>query len=280
MEYIGLIFGVAGLPGAFTACIDCFEYVQLGRQFGRDYSKCLLRLDAAKLRMSRWGAAVGLSQASDRRNELPMSDQEKKTARNLLEQIFDSFADAESISERFKKYATTKGTRSHELRVYNTDCDLDSDFRGLHVTMRELASQRQKGTSLRKKAAWALYEKKRFDRLIEDVTDFVSQLIELFPAAYEDQRGFCRAEVAAVNGTQLALLEEIVGEDDTLLAAEVRKELDSRGHTFTDWKAGGYSKMWAGDENSFGIESKGHTFARFTVTDSADVHLGNRNRGR
>ena len=60
MEPVGLGIGIAGLAGAFTACVDCFEYIQLGRQFGHDYGKCLLKLDVAKLRISRWGVAMGL----------------------------------------------------------------------------------------------------------------------------------------------------------------------------------------------------------------------------
>ena len=41
-----------------------------------------------------------------------------------------------------------------------------------------------------------------------------------------------------------------------------------------DWKAGGDSKIWLGDDNAFGVNSKGHNFARFTVSDHTDVHLG------
>ena len=60
LEPVGLKIGIAGLAGAFTACVDCFEYIQLGRQFGQDYGNCLLKLDVAKLRLSRWGVAMGL----------------------------------------------------------------------------------------------------------------------------------------------------------------------------------------------------------------------------
>lgn len=67
---------------------------------------------------------------------------------------------------------------------------------------------------------------------------------------------------------------------DTILAAEVKKEMDSRGYNVTDWKAGGSAKMWAGDDNTSGVKSKGYyNFARFTVSDHADVHLGNTNTG-
>lgn len=59
MEPAGLVVGIAGLAGTITSCVECFDYIQLGRNFGADYGKCLLRLDAAKLRMSRWGDSLG-----------------------------------------------------------------------------------------------------------------------------------------------------------------------------------------------------------------------------
>ena len=280
MEPVGFTLGVAGLAGAFTACIDCFEYIQLGRQFGRDYGKCLLRLDAAKVRMSRWGVAMGLGPEPYLKRQASASDEEMRLAQSLLDQIMESFKDAERVSERFMKHSMMQKSRTDDLLVYDADSNLDPSYQRLHLTMRELAGQRQKGTSMRKKAVWALYEKKRFDTMIEDVTGFVSELVDLFPTAQEDQRALCKTEVSAIHKTEdLALLKDIASDDDKILAAEVEKEMDDRGHNVTDWKAGGSSKMWAGDDNASGVKSRGHNFARFTLSDHADVHLGNVNRG-
>ncbi len=279
MEPAGLAIGVAGLTGVFTSCIDCFEYVQLGRQFGQDYGKCLLQLDTAKLRMSRWGAAIGLGPEMNLKQKISVSDKEFTLAQSLLEQILEGFMDAERISERFKKHTSMQNASSEELLVYDTNTDLNLDYQRLHVTMRELATKRQKGTSLRKKAAWALYEKKRFDGMIEDVTGFISELVDLFPATQEYQKALCKTEVSAIRETQsLSLLNDVACGDDRILAAEVQKEMEIRGHSVTDWKASGNSKMWVGDENASGVNSKGHNVARFAVSDYADVHLGNLNK--
>ncbi|OCK96967.1 uncharacterized protein K441DRAFT_549827 [Cenococcum geophilum 1.58] len=61
MEPAGLTAGILGLAGLFNNAVDCFEYVQLGREFGRDYQTNLLKLDDARLRLSRWGQSMGLS---------------------------------------------------------------------------------------------------------------------------------------------------------------------------------------------------------------------------
>lgn len=281
MEPVGLGIGIAGLAGAFTACVDCFEYIQIGRQFGQDYGKCLLKLDAAKLRISRWGVAVGLGAEPYLKPQISASDKEIRLARSLLEQILESFEDAERISERFKKHTSMQNANANELFVYNTTSDIGSDYQRLHLTIRELAHKRQKGTNIRKKAVWALYEKKRFEGMIEDVTGFISRLVDLFPATEDDQRALCTTEVSAIKKSQdLALLNNVARKDDQMFSAEITKELEKRGHNVTDWKADGSSKMWIGDKNAFGVISKGHNAARFTVSDRADIHIGNTNKGK
>lgn len=106
MEPVGLGIGIAGLAGAFTACIDCFEYIQLGRQFGQDYGKSLLKLDTAKLCISRWGAAIGLGLEPLFKPQISASNEEIRLAQSLLEQILESFEDAERIWEQFKKHTS------------------------------------------------------------------------------------------------------------------------------------------------------------------------------
>ena len=144
--------------------------------------------------------------------------------------------------------------------------------------MRELALKRQKGTSIRKKAAWALYEKKRFEGMIEDVTGFTNQLVDVFPAAQDDQRALCMTEVSTIGKSRdLALLNNVAGQDDHMFSAGITKELEKHGHNVTDWEADRSSKMWIGDKNASGMNSKGHNAARFTVSDHADIHIGNIN---
>ena len=179
-------------------------------------------------------------------------------------------------------HVSASGTNSPtDLVVYDADtADINPEYRRMHLTMLELAQRRQKAISMRKKAMWALYDKKKFDRMIEEVTGFINQLVNLFPAAQDDQRALCKLEVAAFPNTQdLALLNDIAHGDDRILSSEIQREMESRGHVFTDWVAEGNSKFSAGDDNGFGVKGKGHTFARFSVSGNAEVHLGNVNRG-
>jgi hypothetical protein len=59
-ELFGIVAGAVGIAAAFTACVDCFNYVQLGRRFGQDYQTDILSLSCARLRLTRWGQAVDI----------------------------------------------------------------------------------------------------------------------------------------------------------------------------------------------------------------------------
>ena len=87
--------------------------------------------------------------------------------------------------------------------------------------------------------------------------------------------------MSAINKSQdLALLNNVAREDDHIFSAEITKELEKRGHNVVDWKADGSSKMWIGDKNAFGVNSKGHNAARFAISDQAYIHIGNINEGK
>lgn len=137
------------------------------------------------------------------------------------EQVFGEglklFADAEGISDKFKKRTSTKES---SVVVYNAETELDSVGASLHQRMRELSIKRQNKTPLLKKAKWALYEEKDFKRLIEDVTDLVNDLQELFLGAQASQRELCELEAEELgNGQNLALLKDIAaGQDEDLEA--------------------------------------------------------------
>ena len=278
MEPVGFVAGIAGLAGVFTACVDCFEYIQLGRSFGHDFGKCLLRLDATKVRMTRWGAAVGM-QARIRSDRQGYPEEEIQLARDLLEQILESFEDAERVSERFKKHTIMKKSPG-DLVVYDPNSDLEPKYRRLHSTMRALAQQRQKEMSIIKKTKWALYEKRKFDGMINDINGFVNDLVELFPASVETQRLLCGTEISSIKDTEdLLLLKDVASQDDTILKESVARELEYRGHTLTEFTAKGDSKTRVGDKNGIGVASKSHHVSKFTISDGAGLHVGNVNAG-
>ena len=146
MEPAGLAVGVIALAGLFNNAVDCFDYIQIGRSFGRDYHTGLLKLDVARLRLTRWGQAVGLGPILDKATSLQsttLAVENISVAESLLGQIQALFKDAQD-SKRFPQDASTGE---------NLDSADGSDgaLTSLHQKMRALAIRRQGKAGLREK---------------------------------------------------------------------------------------------------------------------------------
>lgn len=281
MEPVSFTIGVAGLAGLFSTCMECFDYIQLGRAFGKDYGKCLLRLDAAKLRFSRWGEATGVASTSQVVDRLALPKEDFRLAESLLQQIHDLFEDTEKMSIRYQKHAALDSSISDALAVCDEEIDLSLQDLQLHSQLRAITSRRQKSTGLVQKARWALYEKKKLDTMISDITEFVDRLVDLFPDVKESQTPLCKSELYTIGDAQdLVKLKAIAGTDDQVLQSCAEAELARRGHVVTDWKAEDQTEVWIGDENGSGVESKGHRVSKFSASGSSKVRIGNNNKGQ
>src|SRR5271154_7036183 len=139
-EAFGIFAGAAGLAGLFTPCVECFEYIQFGRKFGKDYETSLVKLDVVRLRLSRWGVSVGLvadptePRPSILATRTQASDAELELVEKILGQIKDAFDEVETTSIMFKTKA--EKSKSTDLVLYDPNTDLESRFRSLHLKTR------------------------------------------------------------------------------------------------------------------------------------------------
>ena len=152
-EPFGVVAGAVSISVAFTACVDCFEYVKFGRHFGRDFQTDQLSLDCARLRLTRWGQAVNIY--NDPRLGNPDSTAtEVQTAKDTLLQILALFADSEGISKKYKLSAKA----GEDLSLCSAS-DMNPALLALENTMKQLAIKRQKGAPVLKLTSWALYHR-------------------------------------------------------------------------------------------------------------------------
>jgi hypothetical protein len=276
-EAVGLAMGGVALASLFTSCIDCFEYVQLGRQFGTNYQRSLLKLDILKLRLSRWADAVNGSQQDYNVATGPANEAQK--VQEILGEIIELFANAEKVSAKYKMKA-----KPGDLVAYNVNADLEPDLRSMHNKMRELAIKRQRRSSFAQKAAWALYEEKHFHRLIEDVTTLVDGLVELFPATQRRLQQLSLEEAQEMEKEPgLGVLKEAAEDIDPLLQISVQQVLTGReGHIFTRNLATDDARVRYGDENVAGttLTGSGHTYDSNTASGRSRVHYGNKFGGK
>lgn len=173
---IGIATGVAGITGLFNTGLECFDKIENGRHFGRDFSTHDLRLAMLKLRLARWGQAVRLYD-DPRLGRVDATEEEIQKARDTLGQIHHLFEQSKEISDRYQHDRTA-------LSGYHTPVSASRpDLVVLKETASSMAKSRQKGTSLRKLATWSIRDKSRYEDLIGKSSSFIDQLESLFPAS-------------------------------------------------------------------------------------------------
>ncbi|PVH94681.1 hypothetical protein DM02DRAFT_538939 [Periconia macrospinosa] len=213
-EPFGIAAGAVGIAAAFTACVDCFDCVQHGRHFGRDYQTELISLDCARLRLARWGEAVNIYE--DTKLGRPgASSSEVHTVQNALHRILVLFADTERISKRYK----LERKDGNDLSVL-TPNDLEPTVLNLRNKMKELAVGRQKSASVLKTSSCALYYRSQLKNLINGITSLVDSIEKIFPAP-EAKFALVKQETAAIRDKRAleALESAAYSVDDLLLAA-------------------------------------------------------------
>lgn len=217
-EAAGLVVGVVALAGLFNNVVGCFEYIQFGKNYGRDFRTSQLKLEVAKLRLSRWGKFVGLCHALEDVQSLKLttlSEENIPLAANLLGQILTLFSDAERVLERFQPDSSSWQSK------------LDTPPMSLHQKMRTLSFKRQGKEGFFKKTQWAVNQEKQLTKLIEDIRQLVDDLVGLMYRADAGlQRQLCEREVKEIgNGPGVALLRHAAANQDKLLAGVVTKAM-------------------------------------------------------
>ena len=87
-EPFGIIISALGVAGLFNSCVDCFEYIQLGRHFGT--GRC-------ETRLSRWGEAVKINDDPRFHSSTPI-DKSVQLAQSIIEEIVLLFESAQKTS--------------------------------------------------------------------------------------------------------------------------------------------------------------------------------------
>ncbi|RYP81391.1 hypothetical protein DL770_005919 [Monosporascus sp. CRB-9-2] len=120
--------------------VDCFAYVQLGRRFGRDYERCQLRLDVAKIRLGRWGEAVKINDDPGFRSSTP-TDKSVQLAQSIIEEIMLLFESAQKTSKRYELVADP-GIKIEEVEDEASLTTLKEAAGGIDAALLNAAAQK------------------------------------------------------------------------------------------------------------------------------------------
>ncbi|KAG9686222.1 hypothetical protein KCV03_g10049, partial [Aureobasidium melanogenum] len=224
MEATGLGVSVAALAGLFNNVVDSYGYVRLGKCYARDFETSQTKLDLSRLQLSRWGEALGLNAPVAQTTRLPFalgSAGEVAEAEKALGNIVHLLDDAQLLSQRYKARKGPDDTSS-----------LNPNKSNLHQRAHRIVTQRQRNTSLAKRAAWALYRKNDLENLVEDIANLTNQLVNLFPATKLRQQELSAVELAELGDENLPLVRDIADVQDPVLATVAQEALQARGSTY------------------------------------------------
>jgi hypothetical protein len=169
METAGLVIGSLGLAALFETCMTCFDYIDTGRQYGKDYQRFVISMGSLELRMSRWWDVAGLRASTAR-----ISEKEERQIKDLLGWIYSDLQDAQEMAHRHNNPGMTD--------------DGSIRLETLANRFRRQANIRQRRTPLGKIIKWALRNEKKCKCLIEDIKEAVDDLEKVLPQTATDSQ--------------------------------------------------------------------------------------------
>lgn len=219
-EIFGVVAGALSVAALFNNCVDCFEFVQLGRRFGRDYERCQLRLDIARARLGRWGEAVKVNDDPQFSISSP-TDKSAKLAQSILEEVALLFESAQKTSKRYELVTDQQGL------VLFEDKDMRPIGRALHNKLRNLARSRQERIGLVRKTAWALYDGKALEKVVDQIAGLVDDLEKVFPVEAVCHK-LAEMEIEEVEDeASLTVLQDAARGIDTALSDAAAQKIDA-----------------------------------------------------
>lgn len=171
-EAVGIAIGLAGLMTLYDSCIELAEQIELARNIGTDYEEAYTKLLSLKARLRECGRKRVFQNQPHAFPELDATYREEfNLAQRALVQI-------KRLLENADTFHGTYGDRPHDGRVGELSLTQpqSASFQHTEVALNQLSIQRQRSTSLRKKAQWAIRDKKAFDKLINNLDYLIRQL--------------------------------------------------------------------------------------------------------
>ncbi|KAI1122551.1 prion-inhibition and propagation-domain-containing protein [Nemania abortiva] len=281
MEVFGTVASALSVAALFNNCVSCFEYIQLGRHFGRDYELHQLKLDIAQIRLSRWGQAVAVND-DPRFVTLNPQDKDFRKAQLILGAIFKLFGTLEDASEMYKIDAEPEDLELLQIQ------DMKPPAQKLHRMFSAIANKRKKGTSFLKKAAWALYDGKNFNKLVGELMGLIDGLEKLFPVEAAT-RAMVEMEIEEIQEDESSLraLQSAATDTDGVLSEVVTARLEKcEQHNYAkNIQSEEKARVRVGNEwtNSCGVRPAGSTRNEsdsVAAKGSSAVHIGNSYGGR
>lgn len=272
-EAVGLAIGTIGLAGIFTTCIECIDYISLGRNHGRDYEISMTKLVLLKARLSAWGESLlvtrkGQENAALRDRWL----QEQDTVGKCLVGINSIFEDSKRLESKYglKPFSADQNSSSIPKEQKS------KAFQQIEDKFKSRIQLRQKDVSVSRQIRWAIRDNKKFDSMVANLAFLIGGLEDLSDRlqVLRLQQRLLEAEVQAITDTDtISMLEDASTQIQALSSSQSpRKEdsgRDTYGHTYVGTIIKDRAKVLNGN---LGLQSKSSHSYHGTQA-SSDAHV-------
>lgn len=237
MEAAGLVVGVAGLAGIFTACVDCYRLVRRGASFDMDYKILETKFNNQEFRLLSWGKACGL--VGGTQYESGLDDPALRArVRDTLECISGLFENEKKLSSRFglRLVQDRPGALVHALPLLpgTASAGLVTGVVGRPHGRRSWrlfssrgakpVNQAGKVRSFRDTAVWVISDRDKFVELVQNLTDFNNDLDAMTRPLREvavRQRVYVEQEVEVIQDVQVLEEMAVASEHDGDVISDV-----------------------------------------------------------
>ncbi|KAJ5283335.1 hypothetical protein N7505_001315 [Penicillium chrysogenum] len=204
MEPVSFAIGILGLAGLFSTCLDAAGRIDTWLEYDTDYNSLQAQYNAQKLRLEKWGLAVGLhdQELSDEHSKLLDDPQTSAAVKDLL------LAISAVCREEETPEIPTIGKQKQHLKD-------------------QLFQRRSPRDSKRQKLRWALGTKAKRAAQVEQFSSLVENLHNLVPI--EDNKGGkdrkSSREGILENRAWKSELRELIQSIEAEMEDEIRREI-------------------------------------------------------
>ncbi|RYP20524.1 hypothetical protein DL767_009427 [Monosporascus sp. MG133] len=207
LEVPGILLAVAGL---FSSCVDAFAYFKLAQCADREVEVALLKLDVEKARLLIWGNEMGIFSTGPQRPQL-LDERVIELIQDILSQVETLLTDSETLRTSYGMRTLETPLNLNRVVDYVSSKSL-AVFRISASRFWARNASRLSGAPRRNNIArtrWAIYERERFQGLVNDVKHFVDSLFDLVKITREIPDRVIVDDIESIlNVSHLSIVEE------------------------------------------------------------------------
>ncbi|KAI6092140.1 prion-inhibition and propagation-domain-containing protein [Hypoxylon rubiginosum] len=239
-EAAGLAVGIVALIGTFKDCVDLFLYISSAQSIARDYAILETKLEIERTLFLQWADRVRLLSPDqyDRRLDDPTKVKVLSAAlgsiRKLLsesERLRNSYGlapepETESRGKNYQMVGRQQITKEAASAISGSRLiRFFKDFEALDIGSKDKSTH----VSPIGKIRWAIQDKDKFEKLIQELSYFIAKLNELVPDSHERITAMINDDLKKENLAMIDLVYEAsVNKEHAVAAIAKRNQQEKR----------------------------------------------------